>query len=146
MEGDRRRDAEPGTAAGFARDDDGESVGGAYPGGPRKRNDAEGIGRFSPSPDLRSAEELDARSHERHRRRVRKRRRKRVLIGFLVALTAAASVGFWMGVQAHRSSQEIANEQDRAAQQDRELVRQRNKVLQQLWEMEDLENGPRPKY
>ena len=49
-----------------------------------------------------------------------------------------------MGLQANRTSEEIAAEQDGRVQEGFDLSRERNKVLQQLWLMEDLERVRQP--
>lgn len=114
-----------------------ERIDGAYPGGPRKRDDEDG--GESRRPNLAPAEEREGRLHDRHRRIVRRRRKKRILVGFLVALLVAGGLGFWMGFQANRTSEEIAAEQESGRERGFDLTRERNTILQQLWLMEDLE-------
>lgn len=119
-----------------------DRINGAYPGGPRKRDD--GGGDEDRRRKLDRAEEIEGRLHQRHRSAVRKRRKKRLLVGFAVAVLVAGAAGFWMGLQANRTTEEIAAEQERRPEKGFDLSSERNKVLQQLWLMEDLERAPRP--
>lgn len=116
---------------------------GAYPGGPRKRDGDADEGERPRSP-LTRAEEIEGRLHDRRRRRVRRRRRRRLLVGLLVAVVAAGATGFWMGLQSNRTSEEIAAEEDGRPERGFDLTRERNRVLQQLWLMEDLERARQP--
>lgn len=120
-----------------------ERIDGAYPGGPGRGDDDE-EGARPRRLDLRRAEEVEGRLHERHRSSLRRRRRKRLLVGFLVALVVAGGAGYWLGLQANRTSEEIAAEQESGPESGFDLTRERNQVLQQLWLMEDLERARRP--
>lgn len=121
-----------------------DRINGAYPGGPRKRDDDEEGDHDADRPKLTRAEEREGRLHQRHRRAVRRRRKKRLLVGFVVAVLVAGGVGFWMGLQANRTTEEIAAEQENRPEQEFDLTRERNTILQQLWLMEDLERARRP--
>ena len=119
-------------------------ISGAYPGGPRKRDEEEDRSAPRRRPDLSRAEDIEGRLHDRHRAAVRRRRRKRLLAGFLVAIVIAGVAGFWLGTQSNRTSEEIAAEQNgRSGQQGLDITRERNTILQQLWLMEDLERARR---
>lgn len=121
-----------------------ERMDGAYPGGPRRRDEGEdGADADRRRPHLSRAEEIEGRVHERRRSRARRRRSTRLLLGFLAALVVAGSAGFWMGLQANRTSEEIASEQESGPQEGFDLTRERNQILQQLWLMEDLERARR---
>ncbi len=110
-----------------------EGFGGRYPGGPSRGGHGDGEGGRRRAPDLRPTEELEARAQEQSVRRRQRKRRKRIVVGFLVALLVAGGVGAWVGIQAHRTSEEMTRERDQRApgtgeeEQDRmlrELLRQ----------------------
>lgn len=115
--------------------------GASYPGGPRRRDQEASSSEAAPGARLGRAEEMEDRLHRRHRDAVRRRRKKRLALGFGVVLVVAGTAGFWMGYQANRTSEEIAAEESRAAQDEFDLTRERNVILQQLWLMEDLERA-----
>lgn len=116
---------------------------GSYPGGP-SRGDADDPESGRPRRrGLRGAEDLEERLHAKYRSAVGRKRRKRLLIAFGVAVLVAGATGFWMGLQAHRSADEIASEQERRPEAEFDITRERNLLLQQLWLMEDLERVPR---
>lgn len=117
---------------------------GRYPGGPRRSREEEISGRRR-SRALRKAEETEARIAHSQRRRAQRRRRRRVILGFVLAFLAAGGIGFWLGLQTHRTPQEIAREEEGSESSDGiDLTRERNAILQQLWLMEDLERARRP--
>jgi len=126
-------------------DADREPIRGRYPGGPSREGDGSTGGAVRRSPELSRAEELETRAHRGRQHRVRKRRRRRVAVGFVVALLVAGAVGFWMGISSHRTAAEIAREEEAAARE-REFdpAAESDRLLQQLWLMEDLERARQP--
>lgn len=123
-----------------------DHIRGSYPGGPSKAGDAgDGDAARKHRPRLSRAEEIEARAQDGRRARVRRRRRRRVMVGFLVALAASGAVGFWMGMQSHRSAAEIAAEQEAADREDAfDLHAEGDRILRELWLMEDLERARQP--
>lgn len=121
---------------------DSDRITGSYPGGPRRRGE-EPDAEDRPHPKLERAQAIDMRAQERQRIAARQRRRRRVLSGFAIALVLAGGAGFWVGLQADRTSEEIAAEQSRRGSEELDLTRERNIILQQLWLMEDLERARR---
>jgi len=119
-------------------------TGPSYPGGPRRRSRGESDSDPASGVKLDRAEELEDRVVRRRMESVRRRRRKRLAVGFGIALAVAGAIGFWMGYQANQTSEEIAAEQRRATEEEFDLSRERNIILEQLWLMEDLERAPRP--
>ncbi len=106
-----------------------EGFGGRYPGGPSRDPDGKkGEGRRTP--DLPATEELERRAQEKGVRQRRRKRRKRILTGFLVVLLAAAGVGLWVGIQAHRTSEEMV--QEREGQTPTTSPDQQERMLQEL--------------
>lgn len=124
---------------------EGERMRGSYPGGPSKReaDDAESR-RATGRTRLTRAEEMEARAHEGRRARIRRRRRKRLIVGFAVAIVVAGAAGFWMGLQSHRTAEEIAAEQERRQREQFDFGAESDRLLQQLWLMEDLERARKP--
>ena len=120
------------------------SNGPSYPGGPRRRTQGNSDSDAPSGVKLDRAEDLEDRVVRRRLASVRKRRRKRIAVGFGIALAVAGAIGFWMGYQANQTSEEIAAEQRRSTEEEFDLTRERNIILEQLWLMEDLERAPRP--
>lgn len=120
------------------------SSGPSYPGGPRRKSDADSDPESSSRVELARAEDVEDRIARRRLEAVKKRRRRRIAVGFGIALVVAGGAGFWMGYQANRTSEEIAAEQSRSNEDGFDLTRERNIILEQLWLMEDLERVQRP--
>lgn len=122
-----------------------DRISGSFPGGPRRREDGEG-----PTPESERAfarvEDLSQQEVVQFLRSLRRDRAKRVLLGFLLALVLAGGVGFYVGMSSHRTAEELARQEEAAAQgpEALSLPEERRKVLQELWKMEDLEKAPRP--
>ncbi len=122
---------------------EGDRIGGSYPGGPSRKEEGR-AGDGGRRPDLTRAEDIEARAQDGHRARVRKRRRKRVAVGFVVAVVVAAAAGFWMGVESHRTADEIAAEEEQRQRSGFDFGAESDRLLQQLWLMEDLERARNP--
>lgn len=117
----------------------------SYPGGPSKSGADAEPDAARKRPHLRRAEEIEARAQDRRRTRVAERRRRRIIIGFVVALVVAGGAGFWLGLQSHRTAAEIAAEEE-AAREERgfDLGAESDRIMRELWLMEDLERARQP--
>ena len=116
---------------------------GSYPGGPRRRDatPAEGEGAAR---RLERVEEVEARLDRATRARERRRRSRRIWSALVLALVAAGGAGLYLGFHAHRTSEELTVERTREQQQEQlDLTRETNRLLLELWKMEDLERQGR---
>lgn len=109
--------------------------GGRYPGGPRRRAEGEEPPR---RPDLEGLGEFEERVARQAGRRHAKRRARKVRIGFLVALLVSGAIGLMLGYMSHQTPEELAAERERA-RQEFNASEEVNRVLLELWKMEDLE-------
>ena len=112
---------------------------GSYPGGPRRSGDtSESAPRTT---RLESAEEIDARrGHMALERRERRRERRAWLI-LGAAVLLAGGAGLYLGFRSHRSSEQLTDEREQAridAATD-PLSQETNRMLMELWRMEDVE-------
>ena len=117
---------------------------GSYPGGPR-REGAEDP-RSGETPRLHTVQELEAGRGRRSRAREQRRRARRVWSGLVVALAASAGVGVFLGLRSHRTSEQLTEERNetREQQQQQDITRETNRVLLELWRMEDVEKQATP--
>jgi hypothetical protein len=118
---------------------------GSYPGGPR-REDASAGPTDRSGARLERVEDIETRMGRSSKARERRRRARRVWSGFVVAIALAGGVGLYLGFTAHRSSEQLtdARQGSARAQRDSEIARETNRVLMELWRMEDVEKQPTP--
>jgi hypothetical protein len=112
---------------------------GSYPGGPRRGGDApEPSGR---PPRLESAEELDARRGRAASRRSAQRKRRRAWSILAAAIVLAGGAGLFLGFRSHRTSRQLTDEREaeRQGELTNELNEETNRMLMELWRMEDVE-------
>lgn len=120
-------------------------ISGPYPGGPR---------RPSEEPDdhepvrVGSGEEVESRLQDRSRRERERRKRRRIVVGLVAFFLVAGGIGTWIGLRSLRTAEEIAAEEEAREQEESGiegvLRQERNRILRELWKMEDLERLPRP--
>lgn len=120
-----------------------DRIEGSFPGGPRKRDEDEDGPDHSERAFAR-VEDLWRHTTARFLRTKHRSRLKRILWGFAITLVVAAGVGLYVGIQSHRTAEELAREQDARAQTIKglDLEGERQKILQELWKMETLEKLP----
>ena len=118
------------------------TISGSYPGGPKKQT-------------LRSKKESErhatipgASDLERWARHARveiqrRKRARRIKVGFACALLAAGGVGGYVGLSTHTTPEQLAEEERAKVQNSSEFSDQANRLLNELWKMEDLERAPR---
>ncbi len=107
-------------------------LGRSYPGGPSQSPDSRSKGR------LLSADELEGRGRDRMLRNRRRKRLRAALIVGIVTTLAAGWFGFSLGVE----SRVDAAQPDGAAESSPEqfMNEQLNRLMLELWRMEDLED------
>ncbi len=116
---------------------------GRYPGGPRRPTSASEE-KEGEHPRLTTVEEIEERIAEGRVRRIRRLRRRHLLVVLLTVVLLAGGIGAWLGYRSHRTSAEVAEELRRQAEQSTDLRREADRVLNELWKMEDMERAPRP--
>jgi hypothetical protein len=115
---------------------------GNYPGGPRRAD--EPAGEPASLPRLERVEELEARVGRKSRAREQRKRIRRVWSGFVVAVVLAAGIGVYLGVITHRTSEELTAERNDQRELQQDITRETNRVLLELWRMEDVEKQATP--
>ncbi len=126
-----------------------DRISGAYPGGPTGQ---EGLGQAAseePPRAIRTAEDLarmaDRRSHDGRLRS----RRIRTAVGVSAALVLSAAAGIsWGLISAARASDEMVEWEDGgmtrpATRPEDQLSHELDRLVQELWKMEELERLPR---
>jgi hypothetical protein len=116
---------------------------GSYPGGPKRdRGDA---GEGARTPRLERIEVVEARAGRKSRARAERNRVRRVWSGFIVAVILAAGIGLYVGMVTHRTSEEITRERNDQRELQQDITRETNRVLLELWRMEDVERQATPR-
>ena len=118
-------------------------ISGSYPGGPsrdRSEVDKRADKRLD---DLASVAQIETRRGAGVVRTLGRQRRKRAVIGVVVSIIIAGSAGVWMGLQSHRTAEDLAAEQRAQAEAEFNLKRESNRLINELWKMEDLERAGR---
>lgn len=121
-----------------------EPIRGRYPGGPRRPRDGE---TSRPPTHVPTVAEIEAGIAQRTRAAERQARRRRVWFGFLVSLILAGCIGFGVGRAVREPTAEIALPQGARSGMDKQISKQVNRTLLELWKMEDVEyaRGKNPK-
>ena len=115
---------------------------GSYPGGPRRdagERDDDGLGPRVAK--LESAEEIDARwGRAATGRRLRTRQRRAWAI-LAAAVLLAGGTGLYFGFRSHRTSEQLTDEREAARRNELtdRLSQETNRMLIELWRMEDVE-------
>lgn len=120
-----------------------DRISGSYPGGPKRdqlrTNDERGFSRLIPR-----VADLERGAQYLRRRRMHRMRRKRMMIAVGVALVVSGASGMYMGLQTHRSPEELAQaEREKARPLELDLAKEANRLMSELWKMEDLDRVPR---
>ena len=116
---------------------------GSYPGGPgRESGDTGDAPRRTRR--LRSAEEIDARIGSAVRVRHERSRRRRAWSVLAAAIVAAGGAGLYLGFRAHRSAEQLTSEREaERTPPPFDITRETNRMLIELWRMEDVERQDR---
>lgn len=111
---------------------------GSFPGGPTRRGSDATATRV---PRLRRVRDIETSLAQSAMRRVRGRRRGRAYAGWAITLVVAFAVGIGLGLAGHRSAEDLTAEQQAARDKDRAISSEVNRVLVELWRMEDIEHA-----
>ena len=121
-------------------------ISGGYPGGPpRHGQEDEGPDHDRPEMqkrELRGGESVEASVAGHAARRKKKRRNRRLVIGLVTSLIAAAGVGAYVGLQNRKTAEDLA--QQEINERETDLEKEADRLLNELWKMEDLERTRRP--
>lgn len=115
--------------------------GGGYPGGPRRHAEKEEAGEPRGF-EIRDGESFEASAMTRALGRSKRHRRRRLMIGLLTSILLASAVGAYIGLRGNRrGAEELAQEQilDGRTVLEQEV----NRLINELWKMENLERAPR---
>ncbi len=118
------------------------TISGSYPGGPKKqtlRSKRESE-RHAVIPGVSDLEQWARQAKVEIRQR---KRARRIKVGFVCALLVAGGVGGYVGLSTHTTPEQLAEEERSKAQAPGELSDQANRLINELWKMEDLERAPR---
>lgn len=113
-------------------------VTGAYPGGPAHHQQRDGAA--PPTDKLRDGESLEARRESQITKLRKERRHRRTMIGLVVSLIAAVGAGAYYGIRSNRAAEALARE-EMTQQGEVDLNKQTDRILNELWRMEDVERG-----
>lgn len=110
------------------------NVGSSYPGGPKRSSED-----ASPS-RLWSTEDLEARGRQKVIRSRRAKKKRALLLVGAVSALAAGAFGYFLGIEARVEppSQDAAE-----TSADQTMNQQINRLMLELWKMEDLERQGR---
>lgn len=109
---------------------------GSFPGGPRRTGEGEPT---RPPPRLRTVAEIEQGLSRRSLERARGRRGRLRWAGALLVIVLGFAAGAALGLATHTTPQEVTEALDSERQRDAEISREVNRVLLELWRMEDVE-------
>jgi len=109
---------------------------GSWPGGPKRDGESEERTR---APRLRRVEDIEARIADRSLRIKRTSRTKRMVLGLAFVVLLAGGFGWILGLSSHTSLAQINSVQSQRQQQDATVSTEVNRMMMQLWRMEDVE-------
>ncbi len=95
---------------------------------------------------LDSVETIEARAAAGAQARRRKQRKRRLALGIVFSIAVAAAIGGWLGLQSHRTDQEIAEGiRGQARGVEFDLNKQADRLINEIWKTEALEKLPGPR-
>lgn len=109
---------------------------GSFPGGPRRRDPGEPPRH---APRLRRVEEIEEGVSRRTLDATRRRRSARTRAAWLLAMALALAIGSALGRASHATQEELTAAQEAARARDMDVSREVNRMLLELWKMEDVE-------
>ena len=75
------------------------------------------------------------------RARTKKLRKRRLLIGLVTFLVVGVGMGAYIGLQSRKTAEELAEQEAEGSEVD--IKKEADRLLNELWRMEDLERAPR---
>jgi hypothetical protein len=87
---------------------------------------------------------MEARLGRKSRARSQRKRTRRLWAGFVTALALAGGVGAYLGLITHRTSAQLTDERNDLRELQEGITRETNRVLLELWRMEDVEKQATP--
>ena len=115
-------------------------IAGGYPGGP-PHHDPQAQGADSRGPELRGGETVEASVVRHATGRTKKLRKRRLLIGLVTFLVVGVGMGAYIGLQSRKTAEELAEQEAEGSEVD--IKKEADRLLNELWRMEDLERAPR---
>lgn len=109
---------------------------GSFPGGPTRRDPDEPA---PPTPHLPRMADVEERTSRRALGATRRRRRLRTRLGFVLVLASGFAVGAALGYAGRTTPEELTAAREEARQRDLSVSSEVNRVLLELWKMEDVE-------
>lgn len=117
-----------------------DRISGSYPGGPKKRDPDD---EPSEPPSFETVESVEERMRRGTAARGRVRRRRRLRIGLLVAVVVSGLGGLVVGYLSHRTTEDLTREREEERMRSFDPSSEVNRMLIELWKMEDVERAPR---
>ena len=117
---------------------------GRYPGGPSRRTDSEDATPQRGKVHLSTVEEIEARASAGAQHWIGQSRKRRIFLGLSISVAAALALGGYLGFSSHRSAAELIQEmEEKTADSGRtDMVRQVDRLIDEMWKSEALEKGP----
>lgn len=119
------------------------SISGSYPGGPKKQTLRSKKERKS-HPTIPGVNDLERWARDARVETERRNRARRIKVGLVCVLLAAGGVGGYVGLSAHTTPEQLAEKERSKARSRGEISDQADRLINELWKMEDLERAPRP--
>lgn len=113
-----------------------ERITGSFPGGPSRQGEEDARRR---APHLPSVEEIEEARSRRTLRRARDRRGQWRMTVILVGMALGFGAGAALGLATHRTPAEITSALEAERARDQQVSQEVNRVLLELWKMEDAE-------
>ena len=109
---------------------------GTYLGGPQG---AASVKEMRRPPRLMGVEEIEERIASRASQHGRRNRRKRLVLAFLLGISAAGGLGLILGHSTHTTPEEVAEALEVKRNPDSGISEEINRALLELWRMEEVE-------
>jgi len=113
-----------------------DRIRGSFPGGPTRQDRGTQPGR---APRLRRVEDIEARVARRTLESGQRRRRTRLRVALMLALAGAFAAGIALGRSSHTTQAELTAADAAGRVRDADVSAQVNRMLLELWKMEDIE-------
>lgn len=115
-----------------------DPIKGSFPGGPTRPGADDAPRR---APRIRRVADIEAGRHRRAAETRARRRRIRLGVGIAAVISVAFGIGIALGMASHTTAADMTAEQQAAYARDRSISSEVNRVLLELWRMEDVEHA-----